>query len=210
MDINDITYKINGAIFEVNKILGPGFLEKVYENALLFELKSHCLTADKQVPIKVTYKDNSVGEYFADILVENQVIIELKTVEKLTNNHEAQLLNYLKATGLEKRQCDNALSNAWRAGKIDRHKDNGGADTGWGFARYALKLKDSERRVYVSTLATGRVSTKRRGAKATPKEIRMAFMQVQNSLAKLEDMIMPVVEEAEEKDKVLNKLKSML
>ena len=101
MDINDITYKINGAIFEVNKILGPGFLEKVYENALLFELKSHCLKANKQVPIKVTYKDNSVGEYFADILVENQVIIELKTVEKLTNNHEAQLLNYLKATGIK-------------------------------------------------------------------------------------------------------------
>ena len=101
MDINDITYKINGAIFEVNKILGPGFLEKVYENALLFELKNRGLQADKQVPIKVTYKDNLVGEYFVDILVENQVIIELKTVEKLSNNHEAQLLNYLKATGIK-------------------------------------------------------------------------------------------------------------
>ena len=101
MDINDITYKINGAIFEVNKILGPGFLEKVYENALLIELKNQGLKADKQVPIKVAYKENLVGEYFADILVENQVIIELKTVEKLTNNHEAQLLNYLKATGIK-------------------------------------------------------------------------------------------------------------
>ena len=101
MEINDITYKINGAIFEVNKILGPGFLEKVYENALLFELKNRGLEADKQVPIKVTYKDKLVGEYFADILVENQVIIELKIVEKLDNNHEAQLLNYLKATGIK-------------------------------------------------------------------------------------------------------------
>jgi GxxExxY protein len=101
MDINDITYTINGAIFEVNKILGPGFLEKIYENALLIELKSRGLKADKQVPIKVSYKDNLVGEYFADIFVENQVIIELKTVEKLTNNHEAQLLNYLKATGIK-------------------------------------------------------------------------------------------------------------
>ena len=101
MEINDITYKINGAIFEVNKILGPGFLEKVYENALLFELKNRGLEADKQVPKKVTYKDKLVGEYFADILVENQVIIELKTVEKLDNNHEAQLLNYLKATGIK-------------------------------------------------------------------------------------------------------------
>ncbi|MFC1882021.1 GxxExxY protein [Thermodesulfobacteriota bacterium] len=101
MEINDITYKINGAIFEVNRILGPGFLEKVYENALLFELKNRGLEADKQVPIKVTYKDKLVGEYFADILVENQVIIELKTVEKLDNKHEAQLLNYLKATGIK-------------------------------------------------------------------------------------------------------------
>ena len=101
MDINDITYKINGAIFEVNKILGPGFLEKVYENALLSELKSQGLEADKQVPISVAYKDKIVGEYFADILVEGQVIIEIKTVERLNNNHEAQLLNYLKATGIK-------------------------------------------------------------------------------------------------------------
>jgi GxxExxY protein len=101
MDINDITYKINGAIFEVNKILGPGFLEKVYENALLLELKNRGLEADKQVPIKVNYKNNLVGEYFADILVENQVIIELKTAVNLDNNHEAQLLNYLKATGIK-------------------------------------------------------------------------------------------------------------
>ena len=101
MDINDITYKINGAIFEVNKILGPGFLERVYENALLFELESRGLEADKQVPIKVTNKDNLVGEYFADILVENQVIIELKTVKNIDKNHEAQLLNYLKATGIK-------------------------------------------------------------------------------------------------------------
>ena len=101
MNLNELTYLINGAIFEVNKILGPGFLEKVYENALLFELKNRGLQADKQVPIKVSYKDNLIGEYFADILVENQVIIELKTVEKLSNNHEAQLLNYLKATGIK-------------------------------------------------------------------------------------------------------------
>ena len=96
-----LTYKIRGAIFEVNHVLGHGFLEKIYENALLIELKSRGLKADKQVPIKVSYKDNLVGEYFADIFVENQVIIELKTVEKLTNNHEAQLLNYLKATGIK-------------------------------------------------------------------------------------------------------------
>jgi GxxExxY protein len=100
MTINDITYKINGAIFEVNKILGPGFLEKVYENALMVELKNKELIAESQVPIKVEYKNEYVGEYIADILVENQVIIEVKTVDTLSNTHQAQLLNYLKATGL--------------------------------------------------------------------------------------------------------------
>jgi len=101
MDINDITYAIYGAVFEVNRVLGPGFLEKVYENALLVELKNRGLKAESQVPIKVSYKRNMVGEYFADILVEEKVILELKTVEKITKIHEAQLLNYLKATGLQ-------------------------------------------------------------------------------------------------------------
>ena len=99
MDINELTYAINGAIFEVNKILGPGFLEKVYENALLIELKNRGIKAESQAPIKVTYKDALVGDYIADLLVEDRVIVELKTVEKLEKIHEAQLLNYLKATG---------------------------------------------------------------------------------------------------------------
>ena len=101
MDVNDITYKIRGAIFEVNRILGHGFLEKVYENALLFELRKKGLKAKNQVPIKVEYKKIEVGEYFADIVVEDQVILELKTVNSLQSIHEAQLLNYLKATGYE-------------------------------------------------------------------------------------------------------------
>jgi GxxExxY protein len=101
MEINDITYAINGAIFEVNKVLGPGFLEKVYENALLSELKYRGLKAVCQAPITVTYKGQCVGEYFADILVEDQVIIELKTAERIEKIHEAQLLNYLKATSIQ-------------------------------------------------------------------------------------------------------------
>ena len=101
MEINDITYAINGAVFEVNKVLGPGFLEKVYENALLYELKSQRLKAGSQVPIDVYYKGECVGKYFADILVEDAVIIELKTVVKIEKIHEAQLLNYLKATGIQ-------------------------------------------------------------------------------------------------------------
>lgn len=101
MDLNEITYQVNGAIFEVNRVLGPGFLEKIYENALLIELQSRGLKAEQQVPIKVAYKETVVGDYIADIVVEHAVIIELKTVEKLTKLHEAQLLNYLKATGMK-------------------------------------------------------------------------------------------------------------
>ena len=100
MELNDITYKINGAIFEVNNTLGPGFLEKVYENALLAELRSCGLKAENQIPITVRYKNEIVGEYFADIIVEDKVIIDIKTVEKLEKIHEAQVLNYLRATGL--------------------------------------------------------------------------------------------------------------
>jgi GxxExxY protein len=100
MDINDITYAINGAVFEVNRILGSGFLEKVYENALLVELKRLGIKAESQVPIKVLYKEKVVGEYIADLLVEDKVIVELKTVENIDKVHEAQLLNYLKATGI--------------------------------------------------------------------------------------------------------------
>ena len=101
MKINDITYEIRGALFEVNKVLGPGFLERVYENALLIELHNRGLKAANQIPIKVMYKETYVGEYVADILVEEKVIVELKTVKNLDKNHEAQLLNYLKATGIQ-------------------------------------------------------------------------------------------------------------
>jgi GxxExxY protein len=101
MDINELTYKINGAVFEVNKVLGAGFLEKVYENTLLIELRTRGLRADSQVPIKVYYKDEVVGEYTADMLVEEKIILELKTVEKLDKIHQAQLLNYLRATGIQ-------------------------------------------------------------------------------------------------------------
>ena len=99
MDINELTYMINGAIYEVNRELGSGFLEKVYENALLVELTNRRLNAKSQIPICVKYKGTDVGEYYADIVVENQVILELKTVDSLQKIHEAQLLNYLKATG---------------------------------------------------------------------------------------------------------------
>lgn len=100
MNLNEITYEINGAAFEVNKVLGGGFLEKVYENALFFELKKRGLKAEAQYPITVNYKDEVVGDYFADILVEDSIIVEVKAVDSIQPIHEAQLLNYLKATGI--------------------------------------------------------------------------------------------------------------
>ena len=99
MDLNDITYKINGAIFEVNRTLGAGFMESVYEKALMIELYAAGLKAESQVPIKVEYKGNVIGDFVADIVAEDSVILELKAVEHLQRIHEAQLLNYLKATG---------------------------------------------------------------------------------------------------------------
>lgn len=81
--------------------LGYGFLEKVYENALLIELKSMGLKAKRQVPVKVFYQEQMVGDYYADIIVEDHVIIELKAAEALCEEHEYQLINYLKATNIE-------------------------------------------------------------------------------------------------------------
>jgi len=97
----DITEIIIKAYYNVYNELEYGFLEKVYENALMIELKSLGLDCEKQKPISVSFKGNNVGEYFADIIVENKVIIELKAAEGLIEGHEAQLLNYLRATEIE-------------------------------------------------------------------------------------------------------------
>lgn len=83
MELDDLTYQINGAIYEVNRELGSGFLEKVYENALLKELALRGIKAESQVPMTVQYKGESVGDYYADIMAEGSVIIELKSVETL-------------------------------------------------------------------------------------------------------------------------------
>jgi len=96
----DLTDKIIKAFYEVYNELGYGFLEKVYENALCYELSLLGLSAVKQKPIVVHYKKQNVGEYFSDILVENTVILELKATP-LCEEHDLQLLNYLKATDIE-------------------------------------------------------------------------------------------------------------
>ena len=93
-----LSYAIRGCVYEVFRQLGGGFLEKVYEKALLKELQTQGLRAESQVQIKVRYKNAVVGEYVADVIVEDSVILELKAQQQLSKVSEAQLLNYLKAT----------------------------------------------------------------------------------------------------------------
>ncbi|MGH7496503.1 MAG: GxxExxY protein [bacterium] len=95
----EITEQILGAAFEVWKVLGYGFLEKVYENALLEELKSRGLFVQQQFAIEVLYKSLRVGHYITDLFVEGKVIVEIKAEKEYNAQHEAQLLNYLKGTG---------------------------------------------------------------------------------------------------------------
>ena len=99
MELNDITYAVRGAIFSVYNELGPGLLERVYEEALALELSTIGLTSLRQVPINVLYKGKNLGLGFTmDILVEDTVIIELKSVESIADVHKKQLLTYLKLT----------------------------------------------------------------------------------------------------------------
>lgn len=97
----ELTGQIIESFYNVYNKLGYGFLEKVYENALCSELNKQGLGIVSQFPIKVYYNEEPVGEYFADILVEDKVIIELKAVELIRIEHEFQLINYLKATKAE-------------------------------------------------------------------------------------------------------------
>ena len=94
-----LTEKIIKIFYKVYNKLGYGFLEKVYENAMMFEFKREGIPVVSQFAIKVLYENEIMGEYFADIMVEDTIIIELKAIDSLKRVHEAQLLNYLKATG---------------------------------------------------------------------------------------------------------------
>ena len=96
----DITEDILGAAFEVYRVLGYGFLEKVYQRAMQVELRSRGLQAELEHPIKVVFKNAVVGDYFADLFVEDCVVAEFKVAKKYNSEDEAQLLNELKATGI--------------------------------------------------------------------------------------------------------------
>ena len=97
----ELSHRIINCFYEVYNTLGYGFLEKVYENALYFELINNGMPCRRQVPIKVLYKDFPVGDYYADIVVEDKIILELKAASALSTEHECQLINYLKATDIE-------------------------------------------------------------------------------------------------------------
>lgn len=101
MKLKELTGKIIECAYKVHNNLGFGFLESVYQNALLIELKKAALQAEKEKRIQVYYDGQLIGNYIADIVVDGKVILELKSIKELHPAHEAQLVNYLKATGLE-------------------------------------------------------------------------------------------------------------
>ncbi len=97
----ELTERIINVFYKVYNKLGYGFLEKIYENAMMLELKKEGITSTSQSPIRVLYEGEIIGEYYADILVDNKVIIEIKASRRLAGENEAQLLYYLKATDIE-------------------------------------------------------------------------------------------------------------
>ena len=101
MKHKEITAKIIECAFKVHKNLGFGFLESIYKNALMFELSKAGLQAEMEKKIQVYYDGQSIGDFIADVIVKNKIILELKCIKQINRIHEAQLVNYLKATGIE-------------------------------------------------------------------------------------------------------------
>ncbi len=96
----NLSRRVIGCAIEVSNTLGPGFFEKIYEKALCIELEKNGIFFQSQKPVNVIYKGRLIGEYIADIIVEDKLLLELKAVSALCGEHEAQLMNYLKTTGL--------------------------------------------------------------------------------------------------------------
>jgi GxxExxY protein len=113
----DIPEIVIGCAFKIHNSLGTGFLEKVYENALVIELQRAGVRVRQQVPITVYYREQAVGEYFADLLIEDALVAEVKAVQQLSKEHEVQLVNYLTATGID----DGLLLNFGRSVEV-KHK----------------------------------------------------------------------------------------
>lgn len=116
---SDITRKIIGCAFDVRKELGSGFLETVYEKAMLIALRQAKLSVKAQYPIQVKFRGESIGEYFSDLFVEDKVIVELKAVNTISSEHKAQVLHYLKATGLQVGLLLNFGSHLFQYSRLD-------------------------------------------------------------------------------------------
>ena len=100
-DLDKLAYEVIGAAMEVHRTLGPGFLESVYEEALCFELAKRDIAFERQVEVSIKYKGHAVGKGRLDLLIEKKLIVELKTIERFAPIHQAQVISYLKATGLQ-------------------------------------------------------------------------------------------------------------
>jgi GxxExxY protein len=120
----DITETVIGCAFEVINELGSGFLESVYEKAMILALRERGLAANEQYPINLTFRGQSVGEFYADILVQGVVLVELKAAKSLAPEHQAQIINYLKATGIEVGLLINFGTPKLEYKRLTRTKDN--------------------------------------------------------------------------------------
>ncbi len=117
--LEDETYAVTGAAIEVHRALGPGFLEKVYQEALQLELTARGIPFEAEVPLDINYKGQSLTQkYYADLICFGQIIVELKALTQFSAREEAQLLNYLKATGL----TVGLLFNFGSHGKLERKR----------------------------------------------------------------------------------------
>lgn len=101
MEINNLTHVIIGCAYKVHNVLGPGFLEKIYENALKIELGKLNIDASQQQELRVWYDGHNVGSYYPDLWIDGQLIIEVKAVQNLSKQHELQLVHYLTATRID-------------------------------------------------------------------------------------------------------------
>jgi len=99
--LEDLTEKVIGVCFEVANELGAGFLESVYQKSLVIALKQKGCAVEEQVPMKVKFRGQTVGDFYADLIIDGQLLLELKAVKAISPEHDAQLINYLKATGLK-------------------------------------------------------------------------------------------------------------
>lgn len=118
-----LTKTVIGCAFEVINELGSGFLESVYEKALLLALRQKGLSATAQYPVKVMFRNECVGDFYADIFVENKIIVELKAVKAIAPEHQAQLINYLNATGIEVGLLINFGNQKLEYKRLTRSKD---------------------------------------------------------------------------------------